>query len=321
MANDYTTTGEHYTPVPAITDKFSYTRDIENLRDRFNKGMTALAAYHASADNFLLAAGNAGTLISSADAAPRGRIASITANTDATLLFQDNDGASLTDKWVLGYDDAGDGFIINDAATPAAVFTDNRFSMTGASINIATGDSGATADTGHDDLVLEGATNVGFSLLTPNGDDAQIAFGDVADPTSARIVYDGGANDLRIGSYRTGGELKLYSGDGALAMLIGSDQRVSIGASSFGGALKVDQSSATGGRPVLTLDQGDIDQEFVGARGTSTSANLNRSLVIEASVSTATRAGFLMFNIIDETATGSGGITDGDYFIPFYTLA
>lgn len=532
MANTYTNTGEHYLPVPSITDKFSYSRDVQDLRKLVSKAMESLAAFDSNADNYMLASGNAGTIISSADTAPRGRVASITGGGDATLLFQDNDGATLTDKWVMGYDDGGNGFILNDAATPNAIFTNNRVSVTGTSFRIATADSNATPSLS--DLVVEGNTNIGIVLLTPNGDDSSIQFGDVSDSVSAQIQFNGGTQDLRVGTYTTGGELKLYSdngvvaatfqsdqdayftgrvnvqdgaagswtanagadelviegagvtgisigspdanasrvwfgspgdnvgaqlqwtygaggattefkvgtyiggGDlllqsgnavtaltldgsqnaafagkigvgvvplynlhiqggagsgaaapgssyddihidlgytgglsihtpdasnanivlgnvtdttsgliqwngaanrldiggyasgselrlrsdtGVLAMTIGSDQRISIGTTSQGGKLKIDQSSSTASISVLTLDQGDIDQEFVSYRGTSTSANLTRSLVIEASVSTATRIGFHMVHVIDETATGSGGLTDADYFVPLYSLA
>lgn len=422
----YTNTSEHYLPVPEITDLFSYSRDIVGLRAQINKAMAGLTAYDANAANYLIAPANAGMFMSSADGLPAGRVISLVAATDATLLFSDHDGAAITDRWVIGYDDGGDGFIINDAATPAATFLDNRVTITGVSFRIATADSGATPSLA--DLVVESNTNVGIALLTPNGDDSTIQFGDVADSVSAQIQYNGGTNDLRVGTYQGGGELKLYSGDGALAATFASDQdakfegkvgfdgttplypihyvlgagslataptasyddlvmdlastggisilatnaancnlamgnvadqvsmllqfngggnrvdfgsyvtggelrlrsgagaltmtlnssnEVSIGTTSTGAMLRVDQASTSGAKAVLYLDQADIDRFFVQYQGTASAGNLDRSIVAEAEVGTATRQGFLMCYVTDI----GNQITDQKYFTAIYTLA
>ena len=121
MANDYTNTAEHYLPVPAITDKFSFTRDIVNIRERVNQGMRGLLAYNASANNYVLAATNAGKFRSSVDGEPYGRVGSKTNGADPTWTFQLNNGSVLADSWSAGVDDSdSDAFKIEGAATLGA---------------------------------------------------------------------------------------------------------------------------------------------------------------------------------------------------------
>ena len=106
MANDYTNTGEHYLPVPAITDQFSYSRDISTLRIQINKGLAGLASYDSNGSNYVLAAANAGAILSSVGASPRGRVIGAASGQDPTLSFQLNTGAALSTTWTLGVDDS-----------------------------------------------------------------------------------------------------------------------------------------------------------------------------------------------------------------------
>jgi hypothetical protein len=334
MANDYTNTSEHYLPVPAITDKFSYTREVQDLRTLVNKALSGLAARDANADNYLLAEGAAGTLISSAEAAPRGRVAPTTANTDATFLFQDNDGATLTDKWVAGYDGSSGGFAIHSAATVPATLSDADLSLDSAgnasfandvgigvdpsdTFHARAGASGATPNTSGDDFVFEVSSTGGISLLAPDGQSANLMLGDVTDSDSARLSWNSGASRIDFGTYVAGAETRLRSGAGVLAMTLLSDQRVAIGSTSGGGKLKVDQSSTTAAISVLTLDQADTDQPFMTLRGTAVNLSLTSTVVEEAAVTTATRQGFVKVEVIDD----GNQITDQDYYMPIYTLA
>ena len=59
------------------------------------------------------------------------------------------------------------------------------------------------------------------------------------------------------------------TGENNALMVQGSDGDVGIGVAAPTAALHVDQSSATGAEPVLKLDQGDDDQEFIDFIGTS----------------------------------------------------
>ena len=303
--------------MPAITDKFSYTREIQDLRTLVNKAMTGLAARDANADNYLLAAGNAGTLISSAETAPRGRVAPTTANTDSTLLFQDNNGASLTDKWALGYDDSADAFAIHDAATLPATVQDARFSMTATQTRFSHGDSGGTAHTSADDYVFELAGAGGLSLISPSGAAARHWLGDADDTHTLRLTWNAPNTRFDLGTATAGAEVALLSGASTEAMRISSAQEIAIGTTSYSAMLRIDQSSASGAKPVLYLDQADTSEEFVRYRGSAANLDLTTTIVEEAAVTTATRAGFLRVYVQDD----GNQITDQAYYMPIYTLA
>jgi len=79
----------------------------------------------------------------------------------------------------------------------------------------------------------------------------------------------------------------------------------------------LNQNSATGAVPVLALTQADVSEEFVRYTGTSADGILTQSLVEAADVSTATLVGYKKIYVVDD----GDQITDGPYFVPFYTLA
>ncbi|MCP4363539.1 MAG: hypothetical protein GY796_36535, partial [Chloroflexi bacterium] len=113
-------------------------------------------------------------------------------------------------------------------------------------------------------------------------------------------------------------DLVIGNGKGTELMRVhGSSGNVGIGASSPGAPLHIDQSSPTGAKPVLTLDQADVSEPFTAYIGRAAAATLTQSIVAEADVTTATRRGFLKINVQDD----GNQITDQDYFIPIYTLA
>jgi hypothetical protein len=78
----------------------------------------------------------------------------------------------------------------------------------------------------------------------------------------------------------------------------------------------VAQSSTSGAIPVLTLDQADVDEDYVKVIGTS-DTSVDRALVDAANFTTpGAIAGWLKINVQDDQ--GTGPIADGDYYIPFY---
>ncbi len=100
-------------------------------------------------------------------------------------------------------------------------------------------------------------------------------------------------------------------------MRITASGRVGIGASSPSAQLHIDQASSTAAIPVLTLDQADVDEPAIKIIGTAAAADLTRTIVAEADVTTATRAGFVKVEVQDD----GNQITDQDYYMPVYTLA
>lgn len=92
---------------------------------------------------------------------------------------------------------------------------------------------------------------------------------------------------------------------------------VGVAAGSHLARLHVDQLSTTFAKPVLALDQADVSEEFIRFIGTSANGVLTQSIVEEADVTTATRAGWLKVYVQDD----GNQLTDQAYFLPVYTLA
>ena len=99
-------------------------------------------------------------------------------------------------------------------------------------------------------------------------------------------------------------------------MVIDVNGDVMIGGTAPAASLHVDQSSTTGAKPVITLDQADIDEDYFKFIGTS-DTTVDRALVDAADFTTpGAIVGWLKINIQDDQATNP--ITDGDYYLPFY---
>lgn len=81
--------------------------------------------------------------------------------------------------------------------------------------------------------------------------------------------------------------------------------------------LHIDQSNTTLAKPVLTLDQADVSEEFIRFIGTSTT-DASQSLVDAADMEDpGTIVGWLKIYVQDDQ--GTNPITDGAYYIPFYS--
>lgn len=129
------------------------------------------------------------------------------------------------------------------------------------------------------------------------------------------LGYDIDAPSATLSNQMSLGNLIFSKGiDGTGTTL--STGNIGIGVVAPAGKLDVVQPSTTGARPVIRLDQADIDEDyfkFVGASDT----NVDRALVDAADFTTpGAIVGWLKINIQDDQATNP--IVDGDYYIPFY---
>ncbi|MCH8877795.1 MAG: hypothetical protein IIA89_13395 [Chloroflexi bacterium] len=96
-----------------------------------------------------------------------------------------------------------------------------------------------------------------------------------------------------------------------------SADAVGIGTATPAAKLHVDQTSTSGAKPVLLLDQADVDEDYFKIIGTSDTSS-DRALVDAADFTTpGAIVGWLKVNVQDDQATNP--ITDGDYYIPFYS--
>ena len=94
-----------------------------------------------------------------------------------------------------------------------------------------------------------------------------------------------------------------------------STDRVTISAG--GDTIFYGTASTTGALPVITLDQADVDEPFIKYIGDAASADLTRNIIDEDDVTTPTIVGYFKIEILDD----GDQVTDGDYFVPFYSLA
>jgi hypothetical protein len=107
-----------------------------------------------------------------------------------------------------------------------------------------------------------------------------------------------------------------------LALLAGTDtaQSMTVGAATIAtanrGRVDIYQRGTADALPVLFLSQLDVSEQFFMFEGTSLNANVTQTIVAQASVTTTTLAGWLKVYVEDD----GPGVTDGNFFIPFYTL-
>lgn len=81
--------------------------------------------------------------------------------------------------------------------------------------------------------------------------------------------------------------------------------------------LHIDQTSSTGAKPVLLLDQGDVSEEFVKFVGAAAAGVLTQSVVDEGDQASETREGWLKVEVEDV----GDQIADQAYYIPIYSLS
>ena len=119
--------------------------------------------------------------------------------------------------------------------------------------HIISGSSGATADTGADDLIVESNSVGGISILTPNASLGRIFFGTPADNIGAFIQWLHDSSIMNVGSAKVGATLELEADNSvtnlALSGILGSERCEVKGLLNFSGTLgasSVDPSTHVG---------------------------------------------------------------------------
>ncbi len=93
---------------------------------------------------------------------------------------------------------------------------------------VQTGSSGATVDSNADELVVESNGNAGISILTPNANTGQLAFGSDSDAYGAFVSWQGSANQMTIATANADDSLVLQTANKVTAVTIDSSQNATI---------------------------------------------------------------------------------------------
>lgn len=134
-------------------------------------------------------------------------------------------------------------------------------------------------------------TGTGISLITDN-------------------TSTGTGGDILIQTVATSGTA------GGIDLSTNSTVRLAIG--STGDTIFYGTASTDGALPVITLDQTDVDEPFFKLIGDAAAGTLTNDIVAIADVNLGNSdiEGFIKVEIQDD----GDQVTDGDYYIPFYTL-
>ena len=182
--------------------------------------------------------------------------------------------------------------------------------------NTGLGSSGATVIS---NSVMIG-TRAGTSILTNGDNNILIGYqcGDnlTTGASNLLIGYDIDAQSATASNQMSLGNLIFSEGIDGTGTTISSG-KISIGIASASGKLHVDQPTTDAGIPVLYLDQADVSEEFIRFVGESTT-DASQSLIDAANLTTpGSIVGWLRIYV--EDVQGTGPITDGIYWVPFYT--
>jgi len=104
----------------------------------------------------------------------------------------------------------------SDAATPLG------------KLHVASADSGSGAHADADELVVEGSTSAGISIISDHDATAKIIFGCAEDTQAARITNTQSTGVFTIGACQTNGVTKIEAGSGNVRMVIDDNSRISL---------------------------------------------------------------------------------------------
>lgn len=150
----------------------------------------------------------------------------------------------------------------------------------------------------------DSSVNGAIQIFTANDKIGVLAFSDNDARNRGYISYYHSTDEMHIGAV------------GIEITVDGSSENVGIRQSSPTGQLHVNQSDASGAKPVLLLDQGDLSEEFIKLVGQSTT-DASQSLVDAADMTTpGSIVGWFKIYVQDDQ--GTNPIPDGIYYVPFY---
>jgi len=245
-------------------------------------------------------------------------IESVAAGANAVLKFQ-----SPSSYWEMINDGTSGNLDFQRAGSSKVFFKSDGNIGIGANnpegkLHIYSGDSSVTPEAGADDLFIENNGNAGITIGSATGSAGNIYFGDSGDANAGRITYDHAGPD----------NLYFYTA-GTSRMLIDNSGKVGIGATSPGGRLAIEETSANGTgifvdhNPTITTGNTyaiDVDVNKTGVTADSAQATVHGILIDVDDTpldgggsSTVNHAGsttVLTGLKVDVTGVGSGSTTN-----------
>lgn len=189
---------------------------------------------------------------------------------------------------------------------------------TDGTLHVHTASAGAVvASASADEGVFESDSNTGVSIFAPDNFNSALYFGSPLDNVGASIRWNYDEGLMTIGSRSSGAAVRFDSGNAGEVMRLDDALDILMGLTSGNnGKLHIDQSSTTGAKPVLHLDQADVSEEFIKFTGTSTT-DASQSLIDAVDMTTpGALIGWFKVEIQDDQSTDP--IPDGAYFVPFH---
>lgn len=169
----------------------------------------------------------------------------------------------------------------------------------------------------------------GFFMLSYNGSSDDYAAFQLFSPSASGSILGQSRSGLmawrfrpytKIGMGTENSKPMFFAINNTLAGFIDTSQGLFWGCSGMGtaatGKMHVQQLDTSGAKPVVTVEQKDVSEEFIRYRGTAASADVTQSIVNNADVSTATIQGWIKCFVHDD----GNQVTDQRYYIPFYSL-
>jgi len=150
-----------------------------------------------------------------------------------------------------------------------------------------TSDSGGSAVSYANELVLENSSDGGMTILTGNNKDGSIAFGDDGNNVIGRIVYNHNVNAMHFNT--NGSERMRLGSDGFVGIGVTSDVTASSGGTSFNVAsdnrrkLVIGVTSASG-RGLINFINSNGEVGGVATTGTSTAYNTSSDYRLKENV-------------------------------------
>jgi len=180
-----------------------------------------------------------------------------------------------------------------------------------------------TASPQADDLVVEGNTEAGITILSPDDQSARIRFSSPSTNTDvggATIFYRQNINTMKIGTSVSGGVLRLTSGADVDALKIDANQKVLIGGATSGRASPLQiHTPASGGGDSILLTRADTNtDQQVGSINFGNNTDSDLGLITVKTIGAANSGAILLSSAAAGTTTermrvGGGGAAQQVY--------